>query len=90
MADGQPLYCTLKVVQFKVDNAAVVQVIEATYANTLTSCNWSDCLHSTLSTIIFVSLHPTFQANMDNRDLPDMCAQSPRAAGPMVEGIHIR
>ena len=28
--------------------------------------------------------------NMGVRDLPDMYAQSPRAAGPRTEGIHIR
>jgi len=28
--------------------------------------------------------------NMGTRDLPDMYAQSPRAAGPRAEGIHIR
>ena len=28
--------------------------------------------------------------NMGTRDLPDMYARSPRAAGPRAEGIHIR
>ena len=28
--------------------------------------------------------------NMGTSDLPDMYAQSPRAAGPRAEGIHIR
>ena len=35
--------------------------------------------------------HHTFDScNMGTRDLPDMYAQSPRAAGPRAEGIHIR
>ena len=33
-------------------------------------------------------LHIT--CNMCTRDLPDMYARSPRAAGPRAEGIHIR
>ena len=33
---------------------------------------------------------PFDSCNMGTSDLPDMYAQSPRAAGPRAEGIHIR
>ena len=36
------------------------------------------------------TLHLFDSCNMGTSDLPDMYVQSPRAAGPRAEGIHIR
>ena len=38
----------------------------------------------------FHAVHVAISCNMGGRDLPDMYAQNPRAAGPRAEGIHIR
>ena len=40
--------------------------------------------------IIFLGREICNGCNMGARDLPDMYARSPRAAGPRDEGIHIR
>ena len=37
-----------------------------------------------------VCMYVCNSCNMGTRDLPDMYAQSPRAAGLRAEGIHIR
>ena len=39
---------------------------------------------------VYVCMYVCNSCNIGMSDLPDMYAQSPRAAGPRAEGIHIR
>ena len=45
---------------------------------------------NTVYVYMYVCMYVCNSCNMGTRDLPDMYARSPRAAGPRAEGIHIR
>ena len=48
-------------------------------------------MHAYIHTCIHAYIYTLFNScNMGMSDLPDMYAQSPRAAGPRAEGIYIR
>ena len=76
----QSIECTLGILSCSMQCAMYVYVYVHvhTYVHTYTSA-------------IDGGIKCTFDScNMGTSDLPDMYAQSPRAAGPRAEGIHIR